>query len=224
MSNFLSHLHDDASARAMTAETQSRSAFSPLLVRLYQIKRLRGMIQRICARVEGTLMWSQSWREILQRYHGAQVGAYSYGALMQPGVLPKGTVVGRYVSCGAGLIVRRRDHPLERAMLHPFFYNAALGLVKTDTIAQDQDNPLTIGHDVWIGDRVTILGGCTQIGNGAVLAAGAVVTRDVPAYAVVAGVPAKQLKVRFPPERAAAIEATRWWEQDITGLLKNPPV
>lgn len=66
--------------------------------------------------------------------------------------------------------------------MHPFFYNNVLKIVEQDTIPLGKANPLTIGNDVWIGDRVTILGGCHEIGNSAVLAARAAVTRDVVQY------------------------------------------
>lgn len=169
-------------------------------------------------------MLSATWRHILRDRHGVAIGRYSYGAILDPGVLPSGTVVGNYCSVGSGLIVRRRDHPLARPFLHPFFYNSALGLLDHDTIPAEAENPLAIGHDVWIGDRVTILGGCRVIGNGAVLAAGAVVTRDVAPYTVVAGTPARPLRLRFEPERIAEIETSRWWERDIASIIANPPV
>ena len=122
------------------------------------------------------------------------------------------------------MIIPRHNHPLERPFLHPFFYNATLGLLTKDTIPAGRDNPLTIGNDVWIGDRVTILAGCRHIGNGAVLAAGAVITADVPAYAVMGGVPARLIKMRFDATRMAELETSRWWEQDIATLIKSPPV
>lgn len=194
---------------------------TPMLVAAYKHKRLRGLVQRLCAR-KG-LMRSATWRAILVQYHGADVGDYSYGSLLDPHVLPQGTTVGRYVSCGVGLIVRRRDHPVARPIMHPFFYNAALGMVDADTIAADADNPLSIGDDVWIGDRVTVLSGCKTIGRGAVLAAGAVVTRDVPAYAIMGGVPAKLIKMRFDDTQIAALETSKWWERDIATLRHDPP-
>lgn len=219
--NWRDHIRGDAAAVAASRSRQAQAA--GWLKPLYAVRRLRGPVRRLCARLEGGLMWSATWRDILADHHGVDVGAYSYGALMDAGVLPRGTVVGRYVSCGTGLIVRRRDHPVERAVMHPFFYNAVLGLVQTDTIAADQDNPLVIGHDVWIGDRVTVLGGCRTIGNGAVLAAGAVVTRDVAPYEIVGGVPAKRLKMRFDETVIARLEQSRWWERDIADLVKDPP-
>ena len=70
--------------------------------------------------------------------------------------------------------------------------------------------PVTMGHDVWIGRDVTLLCG-THIGTGAVVAAGAVVTKDVPPYAIVGGVPAKILKYRFDPKTIAGLLASEWW-------------
>lgn len=215
--------HTDAASRAQSAALRSRSMFGGLLNRLYSIPRLRTLCHKLCLRLEGGGMHSQTWRHILHDYHGVEIGRYSYGDVLRPGVLPEGSRVGAYCSVGTQLIVRRRDHPLDRAILHPFFYNAALGLVATDTIQANADNPLVIGNDVWIADRVTILSGCRTIGNGAVLAAGAVVTHDVPAYAVVAGVPARIMKMRFDAENVAELEASRWWEKDIAALIADPP-
>lgn len=165
-------------------------------------------------------MASPMLRRHLLAAHGVMVGSYSYGAILQPGVLPRGTVVGRWCSVGAGLIVRRRDHPIERMTQHPYFYNAKLGLVAQDTIAIDEDNPLTIGSDVWIGDRVTILSGCRHIGDGAVLAAGAVVTRDVPSFAIMGGVPARMLRPRFPEAIGDLLAQSRWWEFDLATVSR----
>lgn len=224
MTRLSSLWHPDAVARARRAEAAARSRLAPLLCRIYGIRRLRGLCLRLCRRLEGGAMWSQTWRDILRRHHDVEVGQYSYGAILTPGILPPGSRVGRYCSVGGQLVVRRRDHPLERTGLHPFFYNSDLGLLSADTIPAERDNPLQIGHDVWIGDRVTILGGCRQIGNGAVIAAGAVVTRDVPAYALVGGVPARVIRMRFPPGRIAEIEASHWWEAEIARLIEAPPV
>jgi carbonic anhydrase/acetyltransferase-like protein (isoleucine patch superfamily) len=77
---------------------------------------------------------------------------------------------------------------------------------------------LIIEDDVWISHNVTVTPGCKHIGRGAIIGAGAVVTRDVPAYAVMAGQPAKKIRDRFDAETIAAIEASRWWELDKDGL------
>lgn len=187
----------------------------PLLERLYGRRRFHGLCLRLIRRWDGGDMRSRTLRDLLMDQDGVQVGAYSYGPILQRGVLPRGTRVGRWCSVGQGLIVRRRDHPIERMIQHPFFYNARLGLVTQDTIPAEAENPLIIGNDVWIGDRVTIVGGCRCIGDGAVIAAGAVVTRDVPAFAIVGGVPAKVLRMRFAPTVVALVARSRWWEFDV---------
>ncbi len=213
----------DAARRARRAEEGSRSFLSPLLVRLYRIRRLRSLSLKLCQRLEGGPFFSQTLRQILRDNHGVDIGRYSYGSILHPGLLPRGSRVGAYCSVGAELIVRRRDHPVDRAVMHPFFYNHELGLVAQDTIPSEEENPLEIGNDVWIGDRVTILGGCRRIGNGAVLAAGTVVTRDVDPYCIVGGTPARPIRMRFSPERIARLEASRWWERPISELIENDP-
>lgn len=214
-------LRPDAKARAAKAEARSTHPLGPLLARLYRLPALRGLVRKLCHRLEGGPFFSATWRAILRRWHGVTVGRYSYGPILDPGTLPRGTVVGNFCSVGVGLIVRRRDHPVGADRLHPFFYNARLGFLAEDAIPDDTANPLTIGHDVWIGDRVTILSGCRHIGNGAVLAAGAVVTRDVPAYAIVAGVPARVLRLRLSEPEIARIEAERWWDQPLDHLFPD---
>lgn len=92
--------------------------------------------------------------------------------------------IGDYVMMGANVTVITHNHAFERTdipMMHQGF---------------EEERPVVIGNDVWIGDRVIILPGVT-VGNGSVLAAGAVVTRDVPAFSIVAGVPAKVIKFRI---------------------------
>ena len=211
----------DAVARATLKDRSGRSFLSSAIVQLYKWRRMRKLAVGLCWRLEGHAMFSQSLRRILSHYHDVEIGAYSYGDIMRPKVLPRSSRVGRYCSVGQQLIVRRRDHPVDHVVMHPIFYEHRLGLLEHDLIAKTTDNPLRIGHGSWIGDRVTILGGCTHIGNGAVIAAGSVVTRDVPAYAVVAGVPARQLRMRFEADQIARIEASAWWEHSLTRLIES---
>ena len=78
--------------------------------------------------------------------------------------------------------------------------------------------PLEIGNDVWIGNRAIILGKVRSIGNGAVIGAGAVVTKDVPAYTVVGGNPARILKYRFDEATICKLEDLRWWELPLSQI------
>ena len=210
---------EDALRIAGQKDQNTLSPLSPLLRQLYRFRRLRNLCRRLCARLEGGLMLSATWRQILRDWHEVDVGRYSYGDILLPGLLPPGSRVGAYCSVATGLIVRRRDHPLDQPFMHPFFYNSALGLLEQEAIPDDRDNPLIIGNDVWIGSRVTILSGCKAIGNGAVIAAGAVVTRDVAPYAVVGGVPARIIRMRFAEEKIAGIEKSKWWKLKISELI-----
>ncbi|MBQ7324160.1 MAG: CatB-related O-acetyltransferase [Clostridia bacterium] len=91
--------------------------------------------------------------------------------------------IGTHVMMGTDVIVITRNHAFDRTdipMMEQGF---------------EEERPVTIGNDVWIGDRVIILGG-VHVGDGAVLGAGAVVTKDVPPFAIVAGVPAKVIRYR----------------------------
>lgn len=216
-------LHSEAIPRAQEMSRISAKVPSRALHFLYRIRRLRPYVLKACARLEMGAMHSPTWRKILQTYHAATIGKYTYGSIMTPGVLPPGSQIGAYSSVGSDLIIRRRDHPLSRPFLHPYFYNSTLGLLALDSIPLDQDNPLTIGNGVWIGDRVIILGGCHAVGNGAVIAAGAVVTADVPPYAIVGGVPARVIRMRFNSERIATIERSLWWKRDIAALVSESP-
>ncbi|MCK5509066.1 MAG: hypothetical protein KAI50_11185 [Desulfobacterales bacterium] len=72
-------------------------------------------------------------------------------------------------------------------------------------------NELIVGHDVWLGSNAIICSGCHRIGNGAVVGAGAVVTKDVPDYAIVGGNPAMVIKIRFCDSIIAKLLESEWW-------------
>ena len=77
-----------------------------------------------------------------------------------------------------------------------------------------------VGNDVWMGYQATIMPG-VQIGDGAIIATKAVVTKDVPPYAVVGGNPAQTIRMRFEPDTIARLLALRWWDWDITKITRN---
>jgi len=163
-------------------------------------------------------MFSVTIRDLFARYHGVQIGLYTYGGCFEVGAVDPYTTIGRYCSIAKGFRVCNRDHPLVCKSMHPFFFNSRYGFVGEDAVSY---TPLEIGNDVWIGHNVIILPKVRRIGDGAVLGAGAVVAHDVPAYAVVAGNPAKILRYRFDSDIIAALLRERWWERDVSELLRD---
>lgn len=156
-------------------------------------------------------MWSTTGRELLRHYYNVELGRYSYGTCIAPHVLAPGTKIGNYCSFAAGVNFLRRNHPVDRISQHPAFYNSEMGVVAADSIHSTRDNPLTIGHDVWIGENALIGPGCSRIGNSAIVAAGAFVSREVDDFTIVGGVPARLIRRRLSSECQKLIEQTEWW-------------
>jgi virginiamycin A acetyltransferase len=172
---------------------------------------------RVLRMLEGGQCHTGTVRQILAKHHQVDVGAYSYGDCMIPGVFPPQVVVGRWVSVGPGVRVYNQNHPLDHISLHPYFYEPNMGVVKENPMPR---HTLWIGHDSWLGRNATVLTGCKRIGIGAVIGAGAIVTKDVDDYAIVGGNPAKVIRYRFPEETRAALLASKWWERSLADIAK----
>ena len=117
---------------------------------------------------------------------------------------------------------------MTRDSTSPVFQTGKISVkTKCGTLPHPSYPRTTIGHDVWIGANVSIKAGVT-VGNGAVIGMGSVVTKDVPPYAIVAGVPAKVIRYRFDDDTIARLQAARWWERedlltcDKTACFENP--
>lgn len=173
------------------------------------------------------------WHEDMN-YEGCMVGRGTYGYRYLEGHKdrPLGTHVrsiGRFCSINVTARVWG-NHPLEYVTTHPFLCSSSFALnfsaEKTGVSSgyecekNMEEERITIGNDVWIGANVVILPGI-KIGDGAVLAAGAVVTRDVDPYAVVGGVPAKVIKYRFSREVIDALLKIKWWDWPISKIQNN---
>jgi virginiamycin A acetyltransferase len=139
-----------------------------------------------------------------------RIGEGSYG---WPNVLAfgdKGLTIGRFCSIAKGVtILLKADHRIDWVTTYPFseLWPEASGHPGHPTTKGE----IVIGHDVWIGQDAIIMSG-VRIGNGAVVAAGSIVTSDVPAYGIVGGNPARLIRSRFSPEQVSALERIAWWD------------
>lgn len=125
------------------------------------------------------------------------------------------TEIGRYCSIGQECMIGVRSHPLQHMSTHPFIYSRKYPSGRpADLEARGPAPVTTIGHDVWIGARVLVLAG-VRIGNGAVIGAQSVVTRDVEPYSIVVGAPARHVRYRLPPDQIQALQDLAWWEFDL---------
>jgi len=190
---------------------------SKLLYKIYRFKKCRNFVLLLVKKFEGGECYSYTLREIFKYYHDIEVGMYSYGCFNADAVGPL-TIIGRYCSIAKGVSIFHANHPLMHKSLHPFFYNPCFGFVKSEKIVRKS---IVIGHDVWIGQNAIITPSVNRIGNGAVIGAGAVVTKNVPDFSVVAGNPAGIVKYRFDQETMTKINQSEWWLGDIQELLKS---
>lgn len=164
----------------------------------------------LVVRLEGGQMTSRTLRRVLADNQDVVVGPYSYGSLLEPGMCDQHAVIGSYCSIGKNVRRYGAAHPLVAPSMHPYFYNPELGIAPPGS-GIDRTS-IVIQSDVWIGSNVTILPGCSYIGFGAVIGAGAVVTKDVDDFAVVVGNPAKIIRYRHSELSRKRILESRYWE------------
>ena len=148
-------------------------------------------------------------------------GGYSY---VNENSAMGNVTLGRFTSIGPGFICGYGEHPTNFITTSPVFYSTRkqCGISFTETSRYDEQQPTTIGNDVWIGARSFVRDG-VKIGDGALIAAGAVVTADVPDYAIVGGVPAKLIRYRFPEDVVQQLLEIQWWNWSEDRLRAAQP-
>lgn len=129
------------------------------------------------------------------------------------------TEVGAFCSIGVDVVLGPSQHPTGWLTTHPFPYLADKKLPGVDYEQKrfDAVRPVKVGNDVWIGDRAVVMDGVT-IGDGAIVGACAVVTKDVPPYAIVAGVPARIIRYRFDENMVKELLKLQWWRYDVAKM------
>lgn len=129
------------------------------------------------------------------------------------------TQIGKYCSIGYNAQIGPPEHPIDFISTSPKLYRDKL--IKDLCLWPDDDikEPVVIGNDVWIGSNSVILQGVT-VGDGSIIAAGAVVTKNVDSYKIVGGVPAHPIKKRFEDDRIKQLEEYKYWDHDIDDIRK----
>lgn len=154
-----------------------------------------------------------------QVYRGSVIGRdvvlgdYSY---LNAGTLLLSGVVGRFCSISYGCQIGMPEHPTNWLSTSPFLYGDG-NVLGVPRLWDDIQSPPQIGSDVWMGAQAIVLQG-VSVGHGAIVAAGAVVTRDVPPYAVVGGVPARVLKHRYDEATVGHLLKLKWWDKPVEEL------
>ncbi len=154
---------------------------------------------------------------------GVSIGRYSYVNIGT--FVGAETEIGKFCSIARHVEIGAIGHPTDFLSTHPFQFHQrrfarSSGYKDLERVEYDEKAPTVIGNDVWIGTKAVLLRGIT-IGDGAIVAAGAVVTRDVAPYSIVGGLPAKEIRKRFAPEIIERIQKTAWWDlplSDLSGL------
>ncbi len=133
-------------------------------------------------------------------------------------------IIGKFcsIACGAKFIFNSANHKLSSLSTYPFpIFFEEWGLdIKDVANAWDNKGDIVIGNDVWIGYEAIILAGVT-IGDGAIIGARSVVTKDVPPYTIVGGVPAKPIRKHFPEETISALLDIKWWDWPRKKIAQN---
>jgi len=153
----------------------------------------------------------------------SQLGDFSY---LGQGCMVADAQIGRFCAIAAQVRIGAPNHPMDRPSLHRFTYCPEY---YSETAERDRiffnerrNDRVIIGNDVWIGHAVIVLPGVT-VGDGAVLAAGTVVTRDVAPYTIVGGVPARQIRERFSREIASKLTRIGWWNWPFETIMARLP-
>lgn len=162
------------------------------------------------------------------RLHGSShindssLGRYTYVA----GASVGNAIIGSFCSIGHDAIVGGLGrHPSKWLSTHPAFYSTKrqVEFCFSDRDWFDELSTVVIGSDVWIGARAIILDG-VEIGHGAIIGAGAVVTKKVEPYSIVGGVPARVIRERYSPSHIRSLLDLRWWDWDNESLKKAAPI
>ena len=151
--------------------------------------------------------------------HTVELGDYSY---LGPRCIAGDATIGKFCAIAADVRIGAPNHPMGRPSMHRFTYcpeyYSAEAVRDVSFFDQRREDRAVIGNDVWIGHGVIVLPG-VKVGDGAVLAAGAVITKDVQPYTIVGGVPARFIRERFTRAIAERLASIAWWDWPFETIM-----
>lgn len=151
---------------------------------------------------------------------GVKIGDYTY---LNGNAVLENVSIGKYCSIGRDISIISGKHDLDLFSTYSFYgfdHKSPFFNYKDENYSFEASTHTEIGNDVWIGSYAKIIGG-VNIGNGSVIGAGSIVTKDVPPYAIVAGSPARIIRYRFDEIIISKLQNLEWWEWDEEKLIRE---
>lgn len=148
------------------------------------------------------------------------LGRYSY---VNPYASIENCKIGNFCSISENVHICPFNHNKKFVSTHPFLFNKYYGFIKENVNLKTDRGLTLIGNDVWIGLNVIVMENCS-IGDGAIIAAGSVVTHDIPAFEIWGGIPARKMSDRFQNAEKEILEKSAWWnwsDNDIKNIVSK---
>jgi acetyltransferase-like isoleucine patch superfamily enzyme len=179
--------------------------------------KIRRFILKSIRQLEGGYFYEDTSRSIYKQYFNIEIG-YSSAGFIDVDKIAEGTVFGNYCGISENTYIYNANHPPRYFTTNALLFNPRFGCVKEDVLPRTK---LIVGHDVWLGLNSIILPSVTSIGNGAIIGAASVVTKNIEPYSIVGGNPAKVIGYRFDRAVIKELEESRWWLLSREELIKR---
>ncbi|MEX9251077.1 CatB-related O-acetyltransferase [Pseudenterobacter timonensis] len=186
----------------------------------YYVRRLKGLKIGFGAAVVNSKITNKNWIGKNVSLTNTMLGKYTY---ISDESRIRDATIGAFCSIGRNVKIGLGFHPISYISTSPFLYRKSFlgikGFSEKDLFIEQDYRATAIGNDVWIGDNVLVCGGC-NIGDGVVIGAGSIITKDLAPYGIYAGVPAKLIKKRNDKYQLEEGQLESWWNHEESKIKK----